>query len=92
MAKTFFQEKGVGYETDIPDVSQYSGEANDKYINDEKKMFTLTSFEEIKDRSLVKKNLIAKNNFIVAVIKKDDRVLLNNLELGKLYIRLIYLR
>lgn len=68
----------MDYLSDMPDDSFFSGEANEQYINDEKKPFSITSEEELTGIDSIKKNLLSKNNFLIGVIKKTDFILLNN--------------
>ena len=73
----FLKEKGVDYKSYIPDESRFSGEANQKYINDEKKMFTLNQEEDISGTQKVTQRIVSKESIVVGILKKSDSIILN---------------
>lgn len=73
----FLKEKGVDYTNSIPDESRFSGEANEKYINDEKKMFTLNQEEDISGTQNVTQRIVSKESIVVGILKKSDSIILN---------------
>lgn len=81
----FLKNKGMDYIGDMPDESFYSGAANDKYINDGKKIFGLDQVDDISDKTEIKNKVQSENFFIVGVLQKDDRIIFNDLTLSKKY-------
>lgn len=79
----FFKNKGLDYIGDMADESFYTGETNDKYINDDKKIFGLDKVEEITDKGDVKNRIQSEDFFVVGKLKKDDRIIFNDLTMGK---------
>ena len=67
----------------MADESFYTGETNDKYINDDKKIFGLDKIEDVSDSAEVKNRIQSEEFFVVGVLKKDDRIIFNDLTLGK---------
>ena len=76
----------MDYNTEIPNVSSRTGEANDLYINDEQHIFTLSSHMDISEPIMIKRNLLAKETFIVGILKKDNQILLNSISQSNLYV------
>ena len=81
----------MDYNTEIPDVSSRTGEANDQYINDEQHIFTLSSHMDISEPIMIKKSLLAKETFIIGILKKDNQILLNSIAQSNIFIVIVYI-
>jgi hypothetical protein len=79
----FLKDKGMDYVGEMPDESFFTGEANGKYISDEKKIFTLSEQNDILDTIEIQTQIQSEDHFIVGMLKKDDRIMLNDLNKGK---------
>ena len=83
MTFDFLKNKGLDYVDEMPDESFYSGHANDKYINDDKKIFSLQDSIDIVDKNTIQQKVRTEEFFVVGILKKDDRIIFNDLQLSK---------
>ena len=88
MTLDLMKSKGMDYVGEMPDDSFYTGESNQKYVDDDKKIFSLQEVVEVKDSADIQKKVRSQQYFMVGVLKKDDRIILNDLSIGRQFRKL----
>jgi len=78
----FLKNKGLDYVGEMKDESFYSGQANDKYINDDKKIFSLQDSVDVVDKTTIQQKVQSEEFFVVGVLKKDNRIIFNDLTMS----------
>lgn len=78
----FMKERGLDYIGMMNDDSFYTGEANEKYLKDDKKIFSLTEENEVTETAEILNKVQSEDYFVAAVIKKDDQVIFNDFAKG----------
>lgn len=73
----FLKDKGIDYNNHIPDESRFSGEANEKYINDDKKIFSLKEEVKLSGNDEISQAIVAKDFIVIGLLKKSDSIILN---------------
>lgn len=68
----------------MPDESFFSGKANQKYVDDDPKQFKLQDVTDVVDEQTIKQKVISEEFFVVGILKKDKRIIMNDFTIGRI--------